>query len=438
MAILNLPKAVDDTDDSKNNPVVSSAAKDDKSLADNKSNNDSAAKDNSALDDKASVDSPSPAQKTSDSSDMTDNSSSNDQADSYSNAAQTLPASRDNVSDNFGMPRRGGGALPSMSRRGASPLGGRDKFSDSFGSAGMNGLNDDWDDPWSDPWGDGMGGKSDKKRLTPEERVKMIESLYEEVLSRKPDTRDINYYKYSTLGEEEIRKQLITGKEHKQLIEDGREYKKVLDKSNKLESRVKVLEGQIKDQLEEFKQLSQLLKEKNNLIMRIREKIGTAFDTNNHRIYKSGAPVRDEGSFSVVHESSMSTTQSAQPREDIEAVPNNVSAASETQTFSDFGTSANTIGDSSTQEVSPPESEPVNEDISRLSSQVEEIEKQNEIYQASPTPPTAPPQSVEPVFNSPESTQKFDSAQNPGSEPQSSASTQKRGILDTLKDMIRP
>lgn len=134
-------------------------------------------------------------------------------------------------------------------------------------------------DPWgmSDPWSM-MGNENSansssssvNKRMTPDERIQMIESVYEEVLNRKPDTRDINYYKYSTLQEDEIRKQLLKGKEHKQLIADGIEYKKMRAKADQAETRVTMLESQIKDQVVEFRQLTELLKEKNRYINELR------------------------------------------------------------------------------------------------------------------------------------------------------------------------
>lgn len=145
-------------------------------------------------------------------------------------------------------------------------------------------------DPWSDPWGASEGGWSDpwggdpassateSKKLTPQERVEMIEMVYLEVLSRKPDTRDINYYKYSTLGEGEIRKQLLTGKEHKQLMVDGQAYKKVKGRADQSDVRVKMLESQIKDQVVEFRQMTELLKEKNRYIHELRVKLQNPYN----------------------------------------------------------------------------------------------------------------------------------------------------------------
>ncbi len=135
--------------------------------------------------------------------------------------------------------------------------------------------NPGWNDPWGAPWGGNPsdGSSAGGKRLSPQERVEMIEKVFTEILNRKPDTRDINYYKYSTLSEEEIRKQLLTGAEHKQLLLDGRDYKKLKDRALQAETRVKVLEGQIRDQVEEFRQLTNLLKEKNRHIQELRERL---------------------------------------------------------------------------------------------------------------------------------------------------------------------
>lgn len=131
------------------------------------------------------------------------------------------------------------------------------------------------------PWGwnpPGAVSPSSDKKLTPQERVEMIEKVYSEILDRKPDTRDINYYKYSTLSEDEIRKQLITGKEHKQLMQDGRDYKKMKERALTSETRVSMLESQIKDQVEEFKQLSELLNEKNRYIKQLREDLNSPYN----------------------------------------------------------------------------------------------------------------------------------------------------------------
>jgi hypothetical protein len=116
----------------------------------------------------------------------------------------------------------------------------------------------------------GGNSSNSKGRKTPQERVEMIKEIYKGILQREPSTRDINYYKYSTLDENQIRKQLITSSEHKDLIKNGNQYKKLKEQTEQLQTRTKMLESQIQDQLDEFKELNILLKEKNHHIQDLR------------------------------------------------------------------------------------------------------------------------------------------------------------------------
>jgi len=146
----------------------------------------------------------------------------------------------------------------------------KDNFSDPWGSA--------WDDPW------GSKPQKSEKKLTPQERTEMITKVYQDILGREPDTRDINYYKYSTLGENEIYKQIITGKEHKKLIADGKDFKNMSIRASQSEVRVKVLEGQIKDQVVEFRQLTELLQEKNRYINQLRASSHNPYSFTTHTV----------------------------------------------------------------------------------------------------------------------------------------------------------
>lgn len=177
--------------------------------------------------------------------------------------------------------------------------------------------NSGWNDPWGSPWGGGNQMQGDpSKRLSPQDRVTMIENVFNEILGRKPDTRDINYYKYSTLSEEEVKKQLITGNEHKQLLQDGRDYKKQKERTLQAETRVKVLEGQIKDQIEEFKQLTNLLKEKNKYIQELREKLNIALNTHPFKSFEIANKDRVEQLQTNEHFTTTNTNTTFQPKED--------------------------------------------------------------------------------------------------------------------------
>ena len=154
-----------------------------------------------------------------------------------------------------------------------------------FGST----INDDpfaqWDNDTDDSFGGGWGappsfsrGGKSNVRLSPEERVQMIERLFQEILGRKAETKDINYYKFSTLSEDEIRKQLITGKEHKELLANGNEFKPLKERCDDAENRVRMLEAQIKDQIIEFQKLAELLKSKNRYIQELRQQANNPYN----------------------------------------------------------------------------------------------------------------------------------------------------------------
>lgn len=134
-------------------------------------------------------------------------------------------------------------------------------------------------------WMSGLGSdsksKSSKSSLSPRERVGMIERAYKDILNREPDTRDLNYYKYSSASEETIRQELLESEEHKTLIENGREFQKTKNLLDDAESKINALKGEINDGEESLKQMEDLLKEKNLHIEDIKKKLKSQFDCSN-------------------------------------------------------------------------------------------------------------------------------------------------------------
>ncbi len=127
----------------------------------------------------------------------------------------------------------------------------------------------------------GLGENADSSsKLSPNERVKIIEKAFNDILCREPDTRDLNYYKYSSMDESEIRGELLEGDEHKKLIEDGREYKKTKNLLQEAKSKINSLEREISDKEESLKQMETLLKEKNLHIEDLKKKIRCQFENN--------------------------------------------------------------------------------------------------------------------------------------------------------------
>lgn len=129
-------------------------------------------------------------------------------------------------------------------------------------------------------WMKGLNDKSDSSsKLSPKDRVKIIEKAFNDILCREPDTRDLNYYKYSSMDEKAIREELLESDEHKKLLENGREYKKTKNLLEEAKSKINALEGQISDKEESLKQMEILLKEKNLHIEELKKKIKNQFES---------------------------------------------------------------------------------------------------------------------------------------------------------------
>ncbi len=117
-------------------------------------------------------------------------------------------------------------------------------------------------------------------KLSPNERVKMIEKIFEEILGRKPETRDLNYYKYSSASEESMREELLNSQEHQDLIKNGREFKKTRNLLEEANGKIKSLESEIISKDESLKSMETLLKEKNLYIEDLKKKINSQFEAN--------------------------------------------------------------------------------------------------------------------------------------------------------------
>ncbi len=130
-------------------------------------------------------------------------------------------------------------------------------------------------------WMKNLGDKpSSGSKLSPNDRVEMIKKVFQEILCREPDTRDLNYYKYSSMDEESIRGDLLEGEEHKSLVKDGREYKKIKNLLDEAKSKIKVLEGQVEDREDNVRQMEELLSEKNLHIEELKKNIESQFQAN--------------------------------------------------------------------------------------------------------------------------------------------------------------
>lgn len=99
----------------------------------------------------------------------------------------------------------------------------------------------------------------------------LVKKIYKQILGREPSSREMAYYKYSLAKKEDIIKKLLEGEEHEEILERAKKYPELEETNSKLKSKVLKLKSKIEDNEEEFKQLKNLLKEKNTTIKELRE-----------------------------------------------------------------------------------------------------------------------------------------------------------------------
>ena len=110
------------------------------------------------------------------------------------------------------------------------------------------------------------------------ERVPMIEEIFQEVLGRKPSSREMAYYKYGVMKEDAIRTKLVKSEEHKQLLEKAQLLPGIESDLNHTKVSERKLQQKLEDVNEEMLQSQKLLDERNILIKELREKVSNPYD----------------------------------------------------------------------------------------------------------------------------------------------------------------
>ncbi len=121
------------------------------------------------------------------------------------------------------------------------------------------------------------GGRPSFRSVSPD-RIPVIEAIYREVLGRKPSSRELSYYKYSNINEEEIRSKLLKSEEHQKLIDDAKKVPGLEDQQRNLELIEKRLTQRIEDLQKQISESKILLDEKNNIILGLRDELRNPYD----------------------------------------------------------------------------------------------------------------------------------------------------------------
>lgn len=99
----------------------------------------------------------------------------------------------------------------------------------------------------------------------------LVEEIFKLVLGREPSSRESSYYKYSSLGKEEIIEKLLNGDEHKEILEKAMKLPELKEENRVQKSAILKLRSVLDDKQSEFLELKRLLAEKNLALEKFRE-----------------------------------------------------------------------------------------------------------------------------------------------------------------------
>ncbi len=120
-------------------------------------------------------------------------------------------------------------------------------------------------------------GRSTFRDFSPE-KASIVENIFKEVLGRKPSSRELSYYKYSTLLDDEIRVKLLTSEEHKKILENSSKLPNVENQLRDSQLNEKRLVQKITDFNEQMSETNILLTEKNREIEGLREELKNPYN----------------------------------------------------------------------------------------------------------------------------------------------------------------
>lgn len=122
------------------------------------------------------------------------------------------------------------------------------------------------------------GGYSSSSKLSNENRAENIEKIFLNVFGRKPSSRELAYYKYSPIKDNEIIIRLVSSEEHKNIILKALKLPGIEEELKNVRISERKLSQQVDDINKEIEEYKKLLSEKDKLILELREKINNPYD----------------------------------------------------------------------------------------------------------------------------------------------------------------
>jgi hypothetical protein len=120
------------------------------------------------------------------------------------------------------------------------------------------------------------GGSSPRAQFSV--KAPKIEKIFKEILGRKPSSRELAYYKYGVMKEDDIRLKLIKSEEHKKILDDATKLPNIETELKDVRISERKLNQKIEDLLSESDEREKLLLEQNSVIKELREKVQNPYN----------------------------------------------------------------------------------------------------------------------------------------------------------------
>ncbi len=104
-----------------------------------------------------------------------------------------------------------------------------------------------------------------------EERKKMIQDRYRQILGKDINEQDLNYFLNLGLNEDQMIRRLVDSQEHADMVKSYEEYNKIKPEYDKLKMEVKELETKLKDREEIINKQNELIEQKNKSIQELQK-----------------------------------------------------------------------------------------------------------------------------------------------------------------------
>lgn len=99
--------------------------------------------------------------------------------------------------------------------------------------------------------------------MSRDDRKKLISTVYNKILGREPNDKDLNYFLNIGISEEKLMKRMMDSQEHLDIVKAKKEFDKMKEEFGSMKLRLIQLETGNKDQKIMLHKLSELLKQKN-------------------------------------------------------------------------------------------------------------------------------------------------------------------------------